>query len=186
MGMLPWSVMTLAVPRPLAVSAVSAVMALAAAGCTSEPPAPSASVSASLPGNIPADLWNQGTPDPLRPAGLVGNITPTQPLVATSYEEGIDTIGDWRLMDINHDRTKLVIQYSQGGPCATAKGILKAETSTAVALVPIYQNGSATPCNGPLNTPVSTVTLDKPLGDRELLHLADHGTMQSPTPVPSR
>lgn len=181
--MVPWPVTTLAVPRALA---VSAVMALAAAGCTSEPPAPSASESASLPGNIPVDLWNQGTPDPLRPVGLAGNITPTQPLVATSYEDGTDTIGDWRLMDINDDRTKLVIQYSQGGPCATAKGILKAETSTAVALVPIYQNGPATPCDAVLYTPVSTVTLDKSLDDRELLHLADHGTMQRSTPWPSR
>jgi hypothetical protein len=117
--------------------------------------------------------------------GLAG-IKPTEPLVATSYDEGTDTIGDWRLMDVSADRTKLVIQYAQGGPCATAKGILKAETSTAVALVPLYQNGPATPCNAPLYTPVSTVTLDKPLGDRELLHLANHGTMQSPTPAPSR
>lgn len=172
--------------KKLAVMAVSAVMALAAAGCTSEPAAPSTSESASLPGNIPASLWNQGTPDPLRPVGLAGNMTPTEPLLATSYNEGTDTIGDWRLMDINDDRTKLVIQYDQGGPCATAKGILTAETSTAVALVPLYQNGPATPCNAPGYTPVSTVTLDEPLGDRELLHLADQGTMQSPTPAPSR
>jgi hypothetical protein len=172
--------------KKLAVMAVSAVMALPAAGCTAEPPAPSTSESASLPGNIPADLWNQGTPDPLRPVGLSGNITPTEPLLATSYDEGTDTIGDWRLMDINDDRTKLVIQYSQGGPCDTAKGILTAETSTAVALVPLYQNGPATPCDAVLYTPVSTVILDEPLGDRELLHLADHGTMQRPTPAPSR
>lgn len=172
-------------PVKKAVTAVSAVMALAAADCTAEPPAPSTSESASLPGNIPANLWNQGTPDPLRPVGLAGN-TPTEPLVATSYDEGLDTIGDWRLMDISDDRTKLVIQYSQGGPCATAKGILTAETSTAVAVVPLYQNGPATPCNAVLSTPVGTVTLDEPLGDRELLHLADHGTMQSPTPAPSR
>lgn len=183
--MFPWPVMTPAVPRALAVTAVSALMALAAAGCTSEPPVPSISESASLPGNIPADLWNRGTPDPLRPVGLAG-IKPTEPLVAASYDEATDTIGDWRLMDINDGRTELVIQYSQGTPCATAKGILTAETSTAVALVPLYQNGPATPCNAPGYTPVSTVILDEPLGDRELLHLADHGTMQSPTPAPSR
>lgn len=171
--------------KKLAVMALSAVMALAAAGCTSEPPAPSTSESASLPGNIPANLWNQGTPDPLQPVGLAG-IKPTEPLVATSYDAATDTIGDWRLMDINDDRTKLVIQYSQGGPCDTAKGILTAETSTAVALVPLYQNGPATPCDAVLYTPVSTVILDEPLGDRELLHLADHGTMQRPTPAPSR
>src|SRR5690349_2662160 len=135
MGMLLRSVMTPTAPRALAV-AVSAVLGMAAAGCTSEPAAPSPSESASLPGNIPAELWNQGTPDPLRPVGLAG-IKPTEPLVATSYDEGTDTIGDWRLMDVSADRTKLVIQYAQGGPCATAKGILKAETSTAVALVPL-------------------------------------------------
>lgn len=67
--------------------------------------------------------------------------TPTAPLIATSYIEGTDRIGDWRLLDINDDRTQLIIQYSQGGPCGTAKGILIAETSAAVALVPIYQNG---------------------------------------------
>jgi hypothetical protein len=168
----------------LAVTAVSAVMALTAAGCTAEPPSPSTSESA-LPGNIPANRWNQGTPDLLQPVGLAG-IKPTEPLVATSYDEGTDTIGDWRLMDINDDRTKLVIQYSQGGPCDTAKGILTAETSTAVALVPLYQNAPATPCNAILKTPVSTVLLEEPLGDRELLHLADHGTMQNPTPAPSK
>lgn len=168
----------------LAATAVSAVMALTAAGCTAEPPSPSTSES-TLPRNIPANLWNQGTPDPLRPVGLAG-IKPTEPLVAKSYEAATDTIGDWRLMDINDDRTKLVIQYDQGTPCATAKGILTAETSTAVALVPLYQNGPGTPCNASGYTPMSTVTLDEPLGDRELLHLADHGTMQSPTPAPSR
>lgn len=113
--MLPRPVLTSAVRRPLAVTALSAVLTLAVAGCASEPAAPSTSESASLPGNIPAELWNQGTPDPLRPVGLAG-ITPTEPLVATSYDEGTDI-------------------------------------------------------------PVSTC-LDEPLGDRELLHLADHGTMQ--------
>lgn len=117
--------------------------------------------------------------------GLAG-IKPTEPLVATSYDEGTDTIGDWRLMDINDGRTKLVIQYSQGGPCDIARGILTAETSTAVAVVPLYQNAYATPCNAVLKTPVSTITLAKPLGERELLHLADHGTMQNPTPTPSK
>jgi hypothetical protein len=172
--------------KKLAVTVVSAVMALAAAGCTAETPVPSSPESASLPGNIPVELWNHGVPDPLRPVGLPRTVKPTQPLVATSYDEGTDTIGDWRLMDINDDRTKLVIEYAQGTPCATAKGILKVETSTAVALVPLYQSGPATPCNAPLYGPVSTVTLDEPLGDRELLHLADHGTMRSPTPAPSR
>ncbi|MFE5839595.1 hypothetical protein [Arthrobacter sp. NPDC056493] len=179
MGMLSRPVATLAA-MPL-----STVMALAAAGCTAGQSAPSTSESASLPGNIPANLWNAGSPDPLRPVGIAG-LKPTEPLVATSYDAGTDTIGDWRLMDMNDDRTKLVIQYSQGGPCATAKGILTAETSTAVALVPLYQNGPATPYAAVLSTPVSTVTLDEPLGDRELLHLADHGTMQSPTPAPTR
>src|SRR5689334_20941106 len=127
MGLLLRPLMTAAVPRASVVAAVSAVLALAAAGCTSDPVAPSASESASLPGNIPADLWSQGTPDPLRPVGLAG-ITSTEPLVATSYDEGTDTIGDWRLMDISADRRKLVIQYEQGTPCATAKGILKGET----------------------------------------------------------
>jgi hypothetical protein len=89
-------------------------------------------------------------------------------------------------MDMNDDRTELVIEYAQGSPCATPKGILKAETSTAVALVPLYQTGPATPCDAVLYAPVSTVTLDKPLGGRELLHIADHGTMRSPTPTPSR
>jgi hypothetical protein len=166
--------------RKLAATAVSAVMALTAAGCTAEPPSPSTSESA-LPGNIPANLWSQGAPDPLQPVGLAG-IKPTEPLVAKSYDEGTDTIGDWRLMDINDDRTKLVIQYSQGGPCDAAKGILTAETSTAVALVPLYQNAPAMPCNAVLKTPVSTINLAEPLGDRELLHLADHGTMQNPIP----
>lgn len=41
--------------RKLAVTAVGAVMALTAAGCTAEPPSPSTSGSA-LPGNIPANL----------------------------------------------------------------------------------------------------------------------------------
>src|SRR6478735_3847104 len=185
MGMLLWPAVTSAVQRVLAVMTVSAVLVVAAAGCTSEPAAPSTSESAPLPGNIPAELWSQGTPDLLRPVGLAG-ITPTEPRVATSYDQGTDTIGDWRLMDINGDRTKLVIQYEQGTPCATAKGILKAETSAAVALVPLFQNGPATPCNASGYTPVSTVILDEPLGDRELLHLADHGTMRSPTPAHSR
>jgi len=112
----------------LAVTAVSAVMALTAAGCTAEPPSPSTSESA-LPGNIPANRWNQGTPDLLQPVGLAG-IKPTEPLVATSYDEGTDTIGDWRLMDINDDRTKLVIQYSQGGPCD--RGLLHIASSAPV------------------------------------------------------
>jgi hypothetical protein len=186
MGMVPRPVMTPAVRRALVVKVVSVVMAVAAAGCASEPHAPVTSENPSLPGNIPPGLWNRGTPDPLRPVGLPGSVTPTQPLVATSYDKGTDSIGDWRLMEINDDRAKLVIQYSQGGPCATAKGILKVETSTAVALVPIYQNGPATACDAVLYVPVSTVALAEPLGDRELLHLPGDGTMETPTPAPSR
>lgn len=181
------------VPCALAVTVLGAIVALTATSCTSEPTAASASEDArkpsespSSPGNIPVHLWNQAVPDPLRPLGLAGMGTPTPPLIATSYEEGTDRIGDWRLIDINEDRTELVIQYSQGGPCGTGKGILRAETSTAVALVPIYQKGPATPCDSVLYTPVGTVNLDKPLGDRDLLHLPGDGTMQSPTTAPSR
>lgn len=189
MGRLPRPVRTQGVPCALAATVLGAVVALTATGCTSEPTAPSASEDASkppespsTPGNIPAHLWDQAIPDRLRPLGLAGMGTPMPPLIATSYEEGTDRIGDWRLIDINDDRTELVIQYSQGGPCGTDKGILKAETSTAVALVP----RPATPCDSVLYAPVGTVNLDKPLGDRDLLHLPGDGTMQSPTPAPSR
>jgi hypothetical protein len=59
--------------------------------------------------------------------------TPVAPLVATAYKEGIERIGEWRLLGINDDRTQLIIQYSQGAVRDTKRDP-DHRTSAAVAL----------------------------------------------------
>ncbi|XAS65953.1 hypothetical protein V3C33_10520 [Micrococcaceae bacterium Sec5.7] len=159
--------------RTIPVVLVIVAFSLGTAACTAEPPA-----------GIPTTLWNQGAADPLKPIGLVGQGAPKPAPLATSYQEGLDDIGDWRLLEINDGGAQLVIQYSQDG-CAVGQGVIVAQTSADVALVPIYRNGpEGTPCDAVLHVPIGIITLAKPLGDRRLLHLPGDGTMQPPTQPP--
>jgi hypothetical protein len=160
-------------------------LSLAASACTAGPsssPASSTSTPAPVVAGIPATLWNQGTADALRPIGLSAAKETSKPVpLISSYQQGVDHIGAWRLLAIDDKGEKLVIQYSQGFECEMGKGVLVAQTESAVALVPLYQTGSkATPCHAILRLAAGTVTLDKPLGSRKLLHLPGSGSLEKP------
>lgn len=134
------------------------------------------------PAGIPESLWNKGTADPLEPLGLpLGQEPPKAAPIAGSYDKDLDRIGDWRLLEINDSRVRLVIQYSQGGACDFGQGVLVAQADSAVALVPIYRSRSGgTPCDAVAIEPIGVITLDEPLGDRKLLHLPADGSKESP------
>ena len=130
---------------------------------------------------IPDSLWNDAVTDTLKPIGFLPDEPNPPPVhLISAYREG-DIVGAWRLLEIRNDGMEIVIQYSQGGICDTDKGVIVAETSTEVAIVPVYRNPTM-PCNSTavLLTPSGVVTLDKPLGDRKLLHIPGDNTLPTP------
>jgi hypothetical protein len=176
--------------------ALVVLMSLATAACGPEPSSStssgpsdlSSSARAGMPeptsdkaAGIPESLWSRGVADVLRPAGLgTGQLSPNPAPVSTVFRPDLDRIGDWRLLKINDARTQLVIQYSQGGGCARGHGVVVAETSSAVALIPTYTNQGSGACDAVLHAPSGTINLRTPLGDRRLLHLPGDGTLTEP------
>ncbi|XAS66812.1 hypothetical protein V3C33_15210 [Micrococcaceae bacterium Sec5.7] len=120
---------------------------------------------------FPDTLWNAATVDPLQPAGLLPDEHPQPVHLVPTYRSG-DEVGAWRLLETGDGGKQLVIRYSQAGECQTDKGVIVVETSTEVAIVPVYRN-PATPCQdvAALQTPSGIVDLAQPLGNRKLLHI---------------
>lgn len=129
--------------------------------------------SSQLPqSGIPASAWEGATVDPLKPVGMPKGFPAPGPVqLAEAYDSG-NTIGTWRLIELRNDSQEIVIQYSQGGGCTVSKGVYVAETDEKVALVPVYDvpNTSCT-SNSSLRAPFGIVTLSRPLGQRQLLHV---------------
>ncbi len=141
--------------------------------------APACTPEQAPPAGIPKSLWDQGTPDPLKPEGFApGQKTPDPAPLVDSYRQDEDHIRDWRLLSIDDSGTHLVIRYSWGGGCDGDRGVLVAQTDSAVAIVPIYRpSTTAIPCPAFLPLHDGAITLDKPLGDRKLLHLPGDGLL---------
>lgn len=161
---------------------VLALTSVATAGCLAEPTSPTNAGISTSPMNagIPESLWNQGNADALQPAGLGAGQPPATPApVAATFRPDRDRIGDWRLLELLDGGRQLVIQYSQGGGCASGQGVIVAETPSAVALVPTYRNRTG-PCDSVLHIPTGVINLDTPLGSRHLLHLPGDGALKEP------
>lgn len=160
-------------------------LSLAASACGV---GPSTGSAPSTVAGIPETLWNEGQADPMRPIGLsaMQGIPAPAPRI-NSFQQGVDRIGGWRLLEIDDKEEHLVIEYSQGMDCEFGKGVLVAQTDSAVALVPLYETGpKPTPCNADLHLYVGSITLDKPLGDRKLIHLpGSNDAMEPPSKQPS-
>lgn len=130
---------------------------------------------------IPDPVWNTAVADPLEPIGLLRDqANPSRVHRVPTYRSG-DVVGAWRLLEIRNGGRQLVLQYSQGGECDTDKGVVLAETTTEVAIAPVYRHPAMPiPCVAMLLTPSGIVTLDKPLGNRKLLHIPGDNAFPMP------
>lgn len=149
----------------LVVGLVALLMVVGAAGCQGQG-------QGEIQG-IPSSQWNAASPDPLNPPGLPENYRPIPGAAPRAHSyDSTNTIGSWKLLEITNNGLDLVIRYSQGGGCDVSKGVYVAETADAVALVPMYFKAHK-PCvsTGELRVPTAVITLSRPLGKRELLHL---------------
>lgn len=144
--------------RRVVAAAVSACVALALAGCASNP-----------------QLAQVGTPtpDPLTatalPAEPDGGIQPTPaPLpVLTKLPSRSATSLPWSLQAISADGRTLTVVFPAS--CVSVKGVQREELANTVVLTIWAVTGSGA-CAASLTLMFATVRLAAPLGDRQLLH----------------
>lgn len=101
------------------------------------------------------------------------------PLISPEQSHGL-TSSPWKLIAISRNGRTLTLQASQGGGCDKPGGIELTQTKTSVEVTSLYEQGSPPPgtaCAAYLATPVWSIQLEDPLGNRALIHAPASGSV---------
>lgn len=164
---------TPAMPRRRGLAAIRAsgaavLLALGLSSCTTRPPEqPQPAAEPTSPG-----ITEHPPAAPTAvPSTLARSVAPA-PLISTLRARTL-TSSPWTLVAISPDGRTLSVRANQGGGCDSPAGMEVTQTSSEVEVASLYTENSPPPgegCAAYLATPLWTIQLTQPLGNRPLVH----------------